>query len=96
MTLFTPLDTGLTRVEREVSGGHGVVQWSHGGPSSWFLTLHVLQDVDDAVPGLLLLHLLEHQLAHLGQLLDHAQLPRQLGGVDHLGDGEGLNTAWDG
>ena len=70
---------------------YGVVQ-GHGGATgvdSLLLSLHVLQDVDDAViVTLLLLDLLEHELADLGELLDHAELAGQLGGVNDLARGE--------
>ena len=93
-----PLDS-LGHVVDQVEGGvgagvghgHGVVQ-GHGGPSGvdgLLLSLHVFQDVDDAViVTLLLLDLLEHELADLGQLLDHAELAGQLGRVDDLAGGE--------
>ena len=74
-----------------VGHGYGVVQ-GHGGATGvdcLLLSLHVLQDVDDAViVTLLLLDLLEHELADLWQLLDHAELAGQLGRVDDLAGGE--------
>ena len=72
--------------------GDGVVQGRHA--AGLRLCLHVLEDVDDTVGLLLLLHLLEHELAHLGQLLDHAELAGQLGRVNDLAwwQTQGLNT----
>ena len=78
-------------VGASVGHGHGVVQ-GHGradGLGCLLLSLHVLEDVDDAViVTLLLLDLLEHKLADLGELLDHAELAGQLGGVNDLARGE--------
>ena len=93
-----PLDA-LCHVVDKVEGGvgagvgdrHRVVQGHSrpGGAARLMLSLHVLQDVDDAVIlALLLLHLLEHELADLGELLDHAELAGQLGRVNDLAGAE--------
>ena len=97
-----PLGHVVDQVEGGVGAGvrhrHGVVQ-GHGradGLRCLLLSLHVLQDVDNAViVTLLLLDLLEHELADLGELLDHAELAGELGGVDGR-DGEGLDIGGKG
>ena len=81
----------VDKVEGRVRSGDGVVKsLGHAGAGGRLLGLHILKDIDDAVG--LLFDLLEHQLADLRQLLDDAELTSQLGGVDHLRDGQGLDT----